>query len=127
MLSTREPSPPLSPVVGFQNYRFRKEFQPGRSPRTPSTYHPTLEGITTMFSSSTHPRSRRRPLLAAPLWLIALFLTLAQHAAAVRDDGDRGETHIVAVVAMAVAALALSLLVGPKIFAWVSDQLAAFG
>jgi len=80
-----------------------------------------------MSGSSDLRLARRRLLPAAPLWLIALFLTLSQRAAEVRDDGDRGEAHIVAVVAMAVAALALALLVGPQVLAWVSNQLAAFG
>lgn len=80
-----------------------------------------------MSSTSTSRRSRRRLLPAAPAWLIVLFLALVQRATTVRDGRDRGEAHTVAIVVFAVAALVLAVTVGPKIAAWVSEQMSVFG
>ncbi len=80
-----------------------------------------------MSSTSTSRRSRRRLLPTAPVWLIALFLALVQRATTVRDGRDRGEAHTVAIVVFAVAALVLAVTVGPKIAAWVDEQMSAFG
>lgn len=79
------------------------------------------------ITATTSATGRRRPQLAAPLWLAVLWLALLDRSAAVRATGDRGEQNSVSVVVWTVAALALGLLATGIIAAWSDGQLAVFG
>lgn len=79
------------------------------------------------MSTTTNRRSRRRLLPSVPLWLIVLFLALAQRSAAVRASGDRGEQNTVSVVVWCVAGLALALVATGILAAWANGELSVFG